>query len=208
MFWNRLFVSKWFNSLKDYQTNRVYFFFRPFNSDLWSFFKRFIVLYRHATSRQYATFILNPDFFQGRLLPHKACLIKLQRSGVFKEYPDRDMIFALYIFCFWPIRCSTPTLKVCWWTSFPSHLHLGIFWHVFYESLNAWTSLFSPGPIGLLQNANNATQHGLSDSKKAYSYFLADLVSSCKFIKLQHMLAITHSDRYHCGVSLSKYQPF
>ena len=57
-----------------------------------------------------------PRIFQGRLLPHKACF-KLQRSGVFKEFPDRDMIFAIFFFCFWPLRCSTPTLKVCWWTS-------------------------------------------------------------------------------------------
>ena len=85
------------------------------------------------------------------------------------------------------------------WEYFDSYLRVFEFFR---------TSSFRPKPIKLLQNANNATQHGLSDSKKAYSNFLADLVSSCKFIKLQHMLAITHSDRYHCGVSLSKYQPF
>ena len=54
------------------------------------------------------------------------------------------------------------------------------------------TSSFRPGPIKLLQNANNATQHGVSETKnKAYSNSLACWASSRKLIKLQHLLAIT-----------------
>ena len=76
-----------------------------------------------------------------------------------------------------------------------------------------WTSSFRPGPIKLLQNANNATQHGVSDNKKqAYSNSLACWASSHKLVKLQHLLTITPINQIatsvHCGVLLSNCQPF
>ena len=78
--------SQRFYLLKDYSTAT----YDHFSSD-------FIVLYRHAESRQYATFILNPEFFLGTATIPQS-LIKVQSSGVFKELRNGDMSFANFHF--------------------------------------------------------------------------------------------------------------
>ena len=118
------------------QTNRI--FFSPIQSRHMIIFQAILLSFPHmprvANIRpSYSTQM----FFSGTASTPQN-LIKLQRSCVLKELPNGDMIFAFFFFCFWPLRCSTPTLKVNLWTSSPSHLHLGIFSHVF---TNIWMLL-------------------------------------------------------------------
>ena len=149
-------------------------------------------------------------FFQGQLLLHKAW------SRFKAVFYLRNFLmaprFLQFFCCFYPLRCSTPTLNVRWWANVPPHLRLEIFW-LYFTSLWMYLNNFVQPWTHWIADAKCQQCHPTwllrqQKEKKRGLFQFSCVLGECKLIKLQHSLAITSADLYHWGVLLSNCQPF